>query len=82
MFDLLIKKEKKRFFSSFVSEKKKSFWDACKPYLSGRNTYSQRSFALSESNSMVNDDSAIANIFNNFFVNITDHLNLFCWKSH
>ena len=79
----LNRKEKKNLFSSLTLDSKHgSFWDACKPFLSSKETSSCQSFSLNHNNLLVTDDLEIANIFNSYFNNITEYLNLFCWKSH
>ena len=79
----LNRKERKKFFSSFqIENNKKSFWDACKPFLSSKDTASQQTFALKINDSIISNNVSVANIFNVYFANITEHLNLFQWKSH
>ena len=77
----LTKKEKKSFFSNIeISTDKKSFWKACKPYLSSKSSNSNEKVTLLENRQTVSDESTLAGIFNSYFINVTKSLNITYWK--
>ena len=77
----LNRKEKKSFFSNIeISTDKKSFWKACKPFLSSKPTINSEKITLLENGSVVSDESSLANIFNNYFTHITESLDISYWK--
>ena len=51
----------------------------CEPYLSGKQKASEK-IILIENNVVISDDREIANLFNNFFSNITDSLKIPIWQ--
>ena len=77
----LNKKEKKSFFANIqISTDKKSFWKACKPFLSSKSIYNNEKITLLEKGSVVSDESKIANIFIHYFTYITESLDISYWK--
>ena len=54
----------------------KSFWRTIKPYFNGKGSGSDKIIALSGNESVLINEKEIANTMNNYFINITKHLNL------
>ena len=52
------------------------FWKTIKPLLSDKNRSGGGKITLVENNNIISDDTLIANIFNDYFVNITTKLEL------
>ena len=74
----LLRKPKKDYFSDLDIKNitdNKAFWKSIKPYFSNKGLNSS-SLILSEKNKIVANDQDIANIINNYFTGITNHLNL------
>ena len=68
------KQLKKLFFSNISSKGTKgpkSFWKVCKPLFSQKVSLLDERVSLIESDHVINDDSKVTEIFNNYFVNIT-----------
>ena len=61
------------YFFSFPS-KDKQFWKTLKPIFAGKSTNVSDKIVLIEKGSIISKDEDIANIFNSYFVNITDTL--------
>ena len=77
----LNKKEKRTFFANIeISTDKKSFWKACKPFLSSKPANSNEKITLIENGLVVSDESSIVNIFNHYFTFITESLDITFWK--
>ena len=76
----LNKRAKKSFFSSMDTKKNpKTFWNACKPYISNKSNTSGQTFLLIENDSIITENRDIAKIFNAYFTEITSSLNIFKW---
>ena len=77
----LNRKEKKSFFANIdISTDKKSFWKACKPFLSSKSTYNKEKITLLENGLVVYDESSLANVLNHYFTYITKSLDISYWK--
>ena len=57
----------------------KDFWNYCKPYFTNKGICNDGRIILVENNKILNKDSDISEIFNNYFVNITKDLGIFDW---
>ena len=53
----------------------KRFWKKIKPFFSGKGLQTNN-ITLKDNNRLVTDSSIITNTFNNYFINITNNLNL------
>ena len=71
------KKAKRSFFHS-LSKNSKEFWSNAKPFFSSK-TKSKEKISLLEGDKHVSDDSQLASIFNNYYVNIVKELNIVPW---
>ena len=58
----------------------KNFWKTYKPYLSHNQVIDDK-IILVEKNKIISDDSIISEIFNEYFTNITNSLNISRWPS-
>ena len=71
-------KTKKEYFNSLnikqVSDNK-PFWKSVKPFFSDKGSNSSK-ITLVEENNIISDEEEIANIMNNYFINVTKTLNL------
>ena len=77
----LNRKEKEFFFANIdISTDKKSFWKACKTFLSSKSTYNKEKITSLENGLVVSDESSLANVFNHYFTYITKSLDIFYWK--
>ena len=77
----LNREQKKLFFSKIDTENpKQSLWNVCKPYM-GKST-SEDQFLLLEPNSdtVISDESQIANMFNDYYCNIKNILKISYWE--
>ena len=74
----MTKKAKKDYFANLdiniVTDNKK-FWKAIKPIFSDKSCFKSK-ITLIENNEIISDDNLIANILNEYFVNITKDLNI------
>ena len=74
----ILRKTKKEYFNSLnikqVSDNK-LFWKSVKPFLNDKGSSSSK-ITLVEENNIVSDEEEIADIMNNYFINITKTLNL------
>ena len=71
---------RKRFFSNIGNEDKsgkKCFWKTCKPLFSQKSVAPDARISLIENDHVISDDVVVANIFNDYFVNITTALPIF-----
>ena len=81
----LNRKTKQTFFSNLDSNRastSKSFWKTCKPLFSSKLCNTEERIVLLEQNEILSDELAIANCFNNYFVNITNTLPIIKWGQH
>ena len=73
----ILQKTKKEYFNSLnikeVSDNK-LFWKKVKPFFSDKGSNSSK-ITLVEENSIISDEEEIANIMNNYFINVTKTLN-------
>ena len=77
----LNKKAKKAFFSNIqVKTDAKSFWHACKPFLASKSITNTERIMLKENGLVVTEDEKVANIFNEYFTNITKTLDIPSWN--
>ena len=74
----ILRKTKKEYFNSLnikqVSDNK-PFWKSVKPFFSDKGSNSSK-ITLVEENNIISDEEEIANIMNNYFINVTKTLNL------
>ena len=74
----LIRKTKKTYFKNlninFVSDNK-NFWKAIKPMFNDKST-NQNKIIIIENNNITSDNKEVAEILNDYFINITDSLNI------
>ena len=74
----ILRKTKKEYFNSLnmkqVSDNK-LFWKSDKPFFNDKGSNSSK-ITLVEENNIVSDEEEIANIMNNYFINVTKTLNL------
>ena len=77
----LNKKEKKSYFANVeIKDDQKSFWDAYKPFLANKPMKNKENkIILKENDLIVTSDFKMANIFNNYFTNITTMLDINLW---
>ena len=57
----------------------KDIWNYCKPYFTNNSICNDDRIILAENDKILNKDSDISEIFNNYFVNFTKHLGIFGW---
>ena len=57
----------------------KSFWKACKPYFSNKNSNIQENIMLLEKDKLLSKQKDVTSTFNKHFGSITDLLNRFSW---
>lgn len=71
------RQDKKTFFSNFGrSNMSKGFWKSVKPLFNEKAKYGKERITLVDKDILYNNDSDIANIFNEYFNKITDNLNM------
>ena len=74
----ILRKTKKEYFNSLnikqVSDNK-LFWKSVKPFFNNKVSNSSK-ITLAEENNIISDEEEIANIMNNYFINVTKTLNL------
>ena len=74
----ILRKTKKEYFNSLnikqVSDNK-LFWKSVKPFFNDKGSNSSK-ITLVEENNIISDEEEIANIMNNYFINVTKTLNL------
>ena len=79
----LNKKNKKEFFSNLcLKTDQKNFWEACKPILSSKPTYTTEKINLERNGFVITDDHEVAKTLNENFINVVSKLNLNRWKSN
>ena len=79
----LNKQSKRKFFKKIDqnnTNSSKDFWTACKPFFSNK-CVSNESLSLIENDIIVQNENEVADIFNNFFINITSSLGITKWKN-
>ena len=76
----LNKKAKNSFLKNQTTEnptnKTKMFWKLCKPFFTEKGFRQKQKFTLKTKRRVTSSETAITNIFNNYFVNITKSLNI------
>ena len=78
----LNKRKKKSFFNKISQEThQKSFWNTCKAVFPGKSGKHQDNIMLEKDGQIISDDTTVADILNNYFVNIFKDLNITPWKS-
>ena len=60
----------------------KNFWEACKPILSSKSTYTTEKISLERNGFVITDDHKVAKTLNGNFINVVSELNLNRWKSN
>ena len=76
------RKTKKDFFNNTnIKEKPKSFWNACKPFFSEKSVGAGEKILLVEHDKIVSNNQDIATIFNKYFSNIINTLQICKWNS-
>ena len=77
----LVKNKKNLFFSTIdIKPGLKSFWKACKPYLVSKSIYPNEKITLCDNGKLVSDETEIAQIFNSYFANILNTLDIHHWE--
>ena len=75
---------KKSFLRSQITENtsdnKKNFWKLCKPLFTEKGFHYEQKLTLKTKRGMTSDEGTIANIFNDYFTNITKSLKIPEWK--
>ena len=64
---------------SNTTNSSKEFWATCKPFFSNK-CYSNEIVSLNEDDVIIQDESKVADIFNNYFNNITNNLDIVQWE--
>ena len=75
----LNKQAKQKLFSA-TDTTTKSFWNLAKPFFSNKGCNKEEKVFLFEDDSIITDDTKVANTFNSYFVNITKSLPIIQWK--
>ena len=78
----LNRQEKRQFFKKVEENKSqnpKEFWNFCKPFFTNK-CVENEIVSLLDSDVLIQNDLKIANIFNEYFTNITSKLNIIKWK--
>merc|ERR1712208_94288 len=69
----LCNKIKRSYFHILSTDQKpKQFWSTINPFISDKEFKTNEDYILEEHNTIIRDDKEIANIFNDFFVNIIE----------
>ena len=79
----LNRKAKKLFFSKVGKKncgQNKSFWKTCKPLFSNKTNRTDEKVFLLENKNLIHDDKNVADILNNYFINITSTLPIVKWS--
>jgi len=80
----LNKKLKKSYFKTKLPKGKnvKDFWNFCKPYFTNKVICKDDNIILVEENEIIRENSKISETFNDYFVNITNELEIFQWDTN
>ena len=82
--NLLVRLNKESQFSYFsnldIRKESKPFWNACKPYFRDKHSRGDASIMLVEKEELILSEKKICSIFNTYFGNIVQSLNLFQWS--
>ena len=70
--------QKKRYFGNTDNTSKKSIWDLCEPYLG--KSKSKIVYQILQDGKVISDEFKVANLFNNYFCNIYNLLNIQYWE--
>ena len=76
----LNRKAKQTYFQN-LGTGSKDFWIACKPFFSNRFLQREKITLLDSNSILMTDDSVVASIFNSFFINISQNLNIKPWET-
>ena len=77
----LNKDSKYSYFSNLdISKESKPFWNACKPYFTNKHSRCDTSIMLVEKEELILSEKKICSIFNTYFGNIVQTLNIFQWS--
>ena len=77
----LNKDSKFSYFSNLdIRNESTPFWNACKPYFTNKHSRADTSIMLVEKEELVLSEKKICSIFNTYFGNIVQSLNLFQWS--
>ena len=66
----------KKQITETTTNKTKIFWKLCKPFFTEKGFHYKQKFTLKTKRGVTSSETTIANIFNNYFVNITKSLNI------
>ena len=70
---MLLRKEKREHFKNInLKTDSNSFWQACKPFLSSKGLKTNNKISLIENGEVISDESRVSNIFNEYFINVTN----------
>ena len=58
--------------------KTKDFWPTIKPFLTNKGSYFENNIILCDNDNIINDQSKVANMFNDFFVNVAKDIGSDC----
>ena len=77
----LNREQRKLFFNKIDTENpKQSLWNVCKPYM-GKSTSEDQFLLLDpDSDTVISDESQIANMFNDYYCNIKNILKISYWE--
>ena len=73
------RKAKRLYFHSESKTCDKTFWSACKPFFSDKALSGSRTI-LVEKDEIISDDKKVATVFNDYFANITESLEISPWN--
>ena len=80
----LNKEAKKSFLKNQITEnaanKTKNFWKLYKAFFTEKGFHHKQKFTLKTKRGVTSSETTIANVFNNYFVNITKSLNIPAWN--
>ena len=82
--NLVVRLKKDSKFSYFsnldIRKESRPFWDACKPYFTNKHSRDDISIMLVEKQELILSEKNVCSIFNSYFGNIVQSLNLFQWS--
>ncbi len=68
----------RNYFSNRLQDQKSGsgrvFWQTVKPFLTNKGAHGNDTITLNENGKMIHDQSQVANIMNDFFTNVADHI--------
>ena len=82
--NLVVRLKKDSKFSYFsnldIRKESRPFWGACKPYFTNKHSRGDISIMLVEKQELILSEKNVCSIFNSYFGNIVQSLNLFQWS--